>query len=127
MVFSKLKSGNADCPDNTANETLKIFREARTPCLTKLFNDMAEKKWVPSQWKLREIILLFKKGEREDINNYRPITLNSNLSKVFMTVLKNRIYNTLEENQSKEQAGFTKKFSTTDNIFCNQPNYRESH
>ncbi len=34
-----------------------------------------------------------------------------------MTVLKNRIYNTLEENQNKEQAGFRKKFLTTDNIF----------
>ncbi len=78
---------------------------------------MVEKNWVPSQWKLGEIILLFKKGEREDINNYRPITPSSNLNKVFMTVLKNRIYNTLEENHSKEEAGCRKQFSTTDNIF----------
>ncbi len=117
VVLSKLKSGKADGPDNIANETLKIFGEACAPYLTKLFNDMVEKNWVPSQWKLEKIILLFKKGEREDINNCRPITLSSNLSKVFMTVLKNRIYNTLEENQSKEQAGFKKKLSTTDNIF----------
>ncbi len=102
VVLSKLKSGKADRPYNISNETLKIFGEARAPYLTKLFNDMVEKNWVPSQWKLREIILLFKKGEREDINNYKPITLSSNLSKVFMAVLKNRIYNTLEENQSKE-------------------------
>ncbi len=60
-----------------------------------------------------EIILLFKKGNKEMIDNYRPISLTSNITKI----IKERIYNQLNENQGREQAGFRKDFSTIDQIF----------
>ncbi len=34
-----------------------------------------------------------------------------------MTIVKNRIYNQLDMNQGREQAGFRKNFSTVDNMF----------
>ncbi len=60
------------------------------------------------------IILLFKKGDKSEVSNYRPISLTSNLAKVFSKLLKNRIYALLDWYQSPEQAGFKKERSTVD-------------
>ena len=53
---------------------------------------------------------------KEDINNYRPITLMSNIYKLFSTIITKRITPALDENQSYEQAGFRKGFSTADHL-----------
>lgn len=66
----------------------------------------------PNQWKSSNTILLFKKGDIRDIQNYRPISLTSHLSKLFYKVISNRINIKLEENQPLEQAGFRKNCST---------------
>ena len=55
---------------------------------------------------------MFKKGDRNDINNYRPITLSSNVGKIFMKILGNRLKNVMNFNQSIEQASFRSGFST---------------
>jgi len=55
-------------------------------------------------------------GDRTDINNYRPIDLSSNIRRIFVNILKDRVYNTLGPQQPLEQAGFRKGFSTVDHI-----------
>ena len=90
---------------------------------TTLFKTLAERfTWylkegrVPSEWKTSKTILLFKKGNIEDIQNYRPICLLSHLYKIMTKVILNRIQRSLDENNRREQAGFRKGFSTIDHI-----------
>ncbi|VDO16914.1 unnamed protein product [Brugia timori] len=97
--------------------TLKIMAETLAPYLAALFSRFIKTGFTPSQWHRTEIILLHKKGSRCDLNNYRPISLTSNLSKIFCKLIKNRIYNTLDSHQPIDQAGFRKNFSTIDHIF----------
>ena len=54
-----------------------------------------------------------------DANNYRGITLNSCIGKIFCTILYNRLDPQLEKENvyCKEQAGFRKDHRTTDHIF----------
>ncbi|EYC10772.1 hypothetical protein Y032_0053g2288 [Ancylostoma ceylanicum] len=69
---------------------------------------------VPSQWKTSRIVLLYKKGNQQDISNYRPICLLSVVYKPLTQVILNRIERTLNEEQPCEQARFRNGFSTID-------------
>nr|XP_049701309.1 LINE-1 retrotransposable element ORF2 protein [Helicoverpa armigera] len=110
------KMATAPGPDKITNELLKGTLEELIPILTAIFNDIMETDIIPKQWTTSHIILIYKKGQKEDINNYRPISLMSNIYKVFSKVILERISKRLDENQPREQAGFRQKFSTLDHI-----------
>ena len=59
------------------------------------------------------MMIIFKKGNKEDLKNYRPICLLANIYKVLRKVLTKRLEKTLDENQPREQAGFRSRGSTT--------------
>ena len=61
------------------------------------------------------MILIYKKGLRDDISNYRPISLLSVFNKVIETIMYNRLVKFLEENKLlfSNQFGFRSTHSTT--------------
>lgn len=115
--MEKLKIGKATGPDGIENIILKEFEDELSRPLTKVFNKILDEEKIPRQWEDAEIIILYKKGANENINNYRPISLTSNISKIFSKIIKGRIYDQLDSKQDREQAGFRRKYSTMDHIF----------
>ncbi|KAK6732480.1 hypothetical protein RB195_016703 [Necator americanus] len=75
-----------------------------------------QKERIPDQWKTSQTFLIHKKGDRENLRNYRPICLLSVLYKVFAKIILTRISRTLDEVQPQEQAGFRQGFSCLDHI-----------
>ncbi|KAK6760491.1 hypothetical protein RB195_021816 [Necator americanus] len=75
-----------------------------------------QKERIPDQWKTSRTVLIHKKGDREDLRNYRPICLLSVLYKVFTKIILTRIFRTLDEARPQEQAGFRQGFSCLDHI-----------
>lgn len=69
----------------------------------------------PKSLKKSILIPLYKKGNQEDPNNYRPVSLIPVLSKIFEKVVYNRVYNYLDKFNilKNEQNGFRKNKSTT--------------
>lgn len=110
------KNDKAPGDDNITNYTLKESLSVTSKHLTQLFNEILDTEQIPKQWTKSTIVLLHKKGDKNEINNYRPISLMSNLYKIFSKILLGRITKQLEENQQKEQAGFRADFSTIDHI-----------
>ena len=88
-----------------------------------LFNMVLESGIIPTDWTIGIIKVLYKnKGDINDINNYRGITLLSCLGKLFTSVINERLYNYLTHANllGSEQAGFRAKHSTLDHIFALQ-------
>ena len=92
--------------------------------LTKLFNTILKFGYFPKEWNFGILRLIHKGGDANDENNYRAITLNSYLSKMFCTLLNDRITPLLEEENifCKEQAGFRKKTSHNRSYFHTEKN-----
>jgi len=118
-AISHLKAGKAPGTDNVLGDMIKSASGVLLPCLLRLFNRIFQMSVYPKQWVESIIVPIHKKGAFNDPNNYRGISLTSNLSKVFLHILNNRLQSWAEENGviGEEQAGFRRKYSTVDNIF----------
>ena len=84
------------------------------------FNSILDTGHFPEQWSVGCICPIYKnKGDRADVQNYRPITILSCLGKLFTSILNSRLNDYLEESMilSENQAGFRQQYSTSDHIF----------
>ena len=53
------------------------------PSLTQIFIKSIDTGIFPTEWKLARVTLIFKKGKRDDPNNYRPISVIPTVAKIF--------------------------------------------
>ena len=72
--------------------------------------------YLPSEWKLHNIILIFKSGDRTQFNNYHPISLLSNTSKVPERIIYNKIIDRIASQINPVQSGFLRNHSTTQQL-----------
>ncbi|GBP63853.1 LINE-1 retrotransposable element ORF2 protein [Eumeta japonica] len=114
IKFQKLKK--APGPDKIPNKMIKGTLEETSPVLAKLFNKILQTREIPEEWTECHIILLHKKDLRDEIEDYRPISLITNMCKVFAKVILEGISSILSESQPVEEAGSRKDFSTIDHI-----------
>ena len=73
-------------------------------------DEVIKTKIFPKQWLKATTILIYKKGDRSDPSNYRPITLEPVMLKIFTSLLRDRVFEFLSANGSIEtnlQKGFT--------------------
>ena len=112
-VIDNLKD-NGNNPHSIATSVLLNSKHILTPILCHLINLCAEQGYFPDNLKVGCITPIFKGGEKDKINNYRPICSLSPLSKIIEKVIANRMTNYLEDFDilSKTQFGFRKNMGT---------------
>ena len=95
-----------------------MFKYFFVPLLVRVFNVIFDSENFPSIWTEGIIIPLFNKGNANDANNYRGITLISCLEKIFTSVINNRLLKWSDENNivTDAQFGFKPGYGTTDAI-----------
>ena len=111
-VMSLRKNGDLN---DLSRRFLKLSCTFIAPLLTKLFNLCVQNGKYPSSFKLSKVIPIFKnKGSIGDLNNYRPISIICNLSKVFEKLLNNRLFSFFhcQNLLSTNQFGFRKNSNT---------------
>ena len=86
--------------------------------LTYLLNCSLDVSVFPDKWKVATVVPLFKGGNREDVNNYRPVSLLPLPGKVLEKIVHKKIAGFLEFNNllCEHQGGFRKGFSTVSTI-----------
>ena len=73
--INKLKLGKTPGPDNIENKMIRDYGEILTKSLTRCYNMILEGERTPTQWEISELMLIYKKGRRNEIENYRPCLL----------------------------------------------------
>jgi hypothetical protein len=107
-VLGCLPLGKASGPDDINNRVLRELANELSAPLTSLFNKSLTEGYFPSSWKEANVSAIFKKGDPSQVNNYRPISLLSNIEKVLERIVFKRIYNFLlgQNFLSPFQSGF---------------------
>ncbi|KAK6742262.1 hypothetical protein RB195_009867 [Necator americanus] len=116
VAIKSMKPGTAPGPDFISADFLRAGGHPLHVILAAHMTSYLQKERIPDQWKTSRTVLIHKKGDREDLRNYRPICLLSVLYKVFTKIILTRISRTLDEAQPQEQAGFRQGFSCLDHI-----------
>ncbi|XP_023232374.1 uncharacterized protein LOC111632225 [Centruroides sculpturatus] len=90
--------------------------------LSALFNAVQRIGATPSTWKTSTTILLHKKGDQGNINNWRPIALANTLGKVYSACIASRLLRWCEENNiiSAAQKGFMRYDGCSEHTFTLQ-------
>jgi hypothetical protein len=115
ILINQLNSTKASGPNGVPTRILQmISREISSP-LSKIINIAITSGTHPERLKLVNVIPIFKKGSRLSVSNYRPISLLSNINKIFEKIIYKRIYSFIEKNEClyNLQFGFRAKHSTT--------------
>ena len=109
----KIKNGGVDKIHANVLKTLSIYI---TDVLGHIFNKCIEKSLWPDVLKVAEIVPIYKAGAKQEISNYRPISLISNIDKIFEKIIHGRIINFIGKNKilSGKQFGFVKNIGTKD-------------
>ena len=76
------------------------------------FNDAIEKSNFPSILKNATITPVFKKGDRNSKDNYRPVSILPDISKIFERCIFRQLSNFMDQFLSKYQCGYRKGYST---------------
>ena len=115
-ALKKMKNGKCPGEDRITAEMLKHGGNALEKALQILLNKCLHESKIPEKWYNSEVVILFKKGDMTNIENYRPISLLSVLYKLFTKILTNRLNNKFDFYQPVEQAGFRTGYSTIDHL-----------
>lgn len=117
-TINELKNNKAPGIDMIKAETLKVIASDISEHLTYLFNKIFDSGICPSAFKVAVIKPLFKGGDKTNVSNYRPISIMTNLTKIFEKLLKSRMANYIKKYNliSERQFGFQENKCTQDAI-----------
>ncbi|KAK6741275.1 hypothetical protein RB195_009246 [Necator americanus] len=103
VAIKSMKSGTAPGPDFISADFLRAGGHPLHVILSAHMTSYLQKERIPDQWKTSRTVLIHKKGDREDLRNYRPICLLSVLYKLFTKIILTRISRTLDEARLKNK------------------------
>ena len=102
MVRDRLKEqkpGKSAGPDCIHSRVVVETQEQLVRPLTIIFNKSLSEGVVPDSCKEAEVVLIFKKGKRDDPGNYRPVGLTSVRGKIMEKIVRKEIVDHLERNE----------------------------
>ena len=76
--------------------------------------------YTPKEWKLANVVPVYKKGSKSNVDNYRPISLTCLVMKVFERIVKDELMKHVSPYLAQMQHGFLSHKSCTTNLvgFC---------
>ena len=113
ITYSQADDMNRDASSTDHDIPALILKECKNNISYPVFliwKESFESEVIPEDMKIQSITPIFKKGDKSDPGNYRPISLTSHLIKIFERVIRKKLVCHLESNSilSNKQHGFRK-------------------
>ena len=106
IILQNIDTSKVTGPDGIPGVFLKNCAKELAPYYTKLLNISLQTGVFPNSWKMSNTYSIFKKGDRTNCENYRPISSFSILSKIFERAICNIIYPEIKEIISNNQTKY---------------------
>ena len=119
-LLLNINQNKACGPDGIHGRILKGCAVSVAYPLSLLFKLSYNTGYIPKEWKNAHIVPVHKKGAKENIENYRPISLTCLVMKTFERIIKNEILSRTNHLLDSRQHGFLSNKSCTTNLvgFC---------
>ena len=117
-LVRNLNPNKASGSDGISGQMLILCDDTLTVPLKMIFENILVTSLYPDSWKLANVTPIFKKGDKQSANNYRPISLFPICGKMLEKIIFNNLYSYLNANNliTKNQSGFRPGDSTTNQL-----------
>ena len=117
-ILRGLRADKSSGSDGMSPKLLLHIQDEISEPLCMLFRKSMEEGCVPEDWRRADIVPIFKAGNRNRAENYRPVSLTSQVCKIFESLVRDVIVTHLESNDllNISQHGFRKGRSCLSNI-----------
>jgi hypothetical protein len=116
--IKKAKRNSAPGPDDIPMLVYAVTSDIIAPILSMLFQLINQSGEIPTLFRETKVKLLYKKKNKSEMANYRPLSLTNQLGKIWERCVNHWIINHLENNNllSDKQDGFRPKRGTFSNL-----------
>ena len=111
-----IASGKAPGPDGLGSEFYKTFSNELSDHLAAVYNECIEKEMLPECMSNATIHLLFKKGDPQNLGNWRPISLLNVDYKILAKIINDRMKPSMPQIIHMDQKGFVPERSLEDAV-----------
>ena len=108
IIFTTDDIAHGHGHDNISIRMLKICGVSVCKPLEIIFRTCLNQGKFPEEWKKANVVPVFKKGDKQCVKNYRPVSLLPICSKIFERIIYNNTYNYLIDSNliSQNQSDF---------------------
>ena len=117
FVLRTAKNNKAAGPDDIPVELFKYLNSQNRSHVLDVLNDWWTTEAIPTDQLCAQVVSIFKKGDTQNIANYRPISLLNAIYKIYAGIIRKRLADTIDPYISKTQFGFRRHRSTTHALF----------
>ena len=117
-ALRKLKTNKAPGPDGAISELFRFLDSENVASLTRCLNTLWNAKYVPDDFAFAYIASLYKKGNHDNPENYRPISLLNTAYKLHAYMITVRLAAAIDLHLGDTQFGFRRGKSTAEALFC---------
>ncbi len=117
-LLGQINSNKAAGPDGIHGKILKNCAFSLALPLSYLFKLSYNSGLIPTEWKMAHVVPVHKKGSKENIENYRPISLTCLIMKIFERTIKTELMVRTQSLLDNRQHGFLQYKSCTTNMAC---------
>ena len=96
LKLCQLKTSSAAGPDGLHPRVLHETRDSVSTQLAAIYRETLDTGILPEDWALADVVPIYKKGSKDDPNNYRPISLTSIPCNVLESIIRDQLMEHLQ-------------------------------